>query len=72
MNTIHVSRPRPDLIQLMVRIESGDRIGDLVEDVRPGETVDGKTFDQWSDIVDLQNLAAGHGEDLARPTNGAD
>lgn len=38
-----------DLIVLMSVAESEDAVGDLVKEVRPGETELGKTYAEWSE-----------------------
>jgi len=40
----------PGLIQLMARAESSGMIGDLVRDVRPGESAFGIDFETWAEL----------------------
>lgn len=59
--TVFVSRePNQEAVVLLVRAEGSSMLGDLVLDVRPGESALGKSYEQWaalkSDHIEITKL----------------
>ena len=58
--TIYVSVDKENsVVQLMARAEGDGIIGDFVDEVRPGESAFGRTYDEWFKTKSPYILRAG-------------
>lgn len=48
--TVFVAKyPEELTIVLLIRAEGGGRLGDLIQEIHPGDTAFGKTYEEWSE-----------------------